>query len=376
MLIDWRLLLPQIPSIFIASGATIASSHPSTEGAAKEMGPWLALCRSTSYEVPVPRTLVFHESQYPESVVAGLVASLRRGQVPGRFLYDSPGQSARWLSYHQAWSPSRTLAQLNTLYGQAFATTWAQRPSGPLTYVGVGCGGGQKDGRFLAAAPAGRPVRYVAADTSPALVMAAAQLADEVCTEQALKVVDLQSQPPRDTYVGQTQDTVVWSCFGMLPNLDAEWLLPYCRGLMADDDLLLISANLSPSLHAVSRTLICPQYDNPEARAWYQGALDELNLAPADYRLEITDRALNLEGSIWRIECHAVLCRDVEVQIFADTIALAQGQKLEVFHSDRYVPEVVPGLLEVQDLQVLSTWVTEDRQEGIYLCATPGSSLR
>ncbi len=324
----------------------------------------------------MPRTLVFHESQYPEAVAAGLSAALKRGQVPGRFLYDSPAQSARWLSYHQAWSPSRTLDQLNTLYGQAFEAAWAQRPDGALTYVGVGCGGGQKDARFLAKAPAGRKVSYVAADTSPALVMAAAQQADGACTNQTLRVLDLQARPGRTTYVGKTQDTVVWSCFGLLPNLDAQWLLPYCRDLMSQDDLLLISANLSPDPHLESRALICPQYDNPEARAWYQGALDELNLSPKDYELRITDRSLNPKGTIWRIECHAVLQRHTEVQIFANTIPLAQGQKLEVFHSDRYLPEVLPDLLSAQDLQILDTWVTDDRQEGIYLCTTQGSKPR
>ena len=50
----------------------------------------------------------FHDSQWPDAVAERLVADLREGQIPGRFLYDSPAQSARWLAYHEAWSPART----------------------------------------------------------------------------------------------------------------------------------------------------------------------------------------------------------------------------------------------------------------------------
>ena len=52
-----------------------------------------------------------------------------------------------------------------------------------------------------------------------------------------------------------------------------------------------------------------------------------------------------------------------------------EGARLEIFHSDRYLPEVVPAILEQHGLQVEEGLVTGDREEGLWLCtprpATP-----
>ena len=326
------------------------------------------------------RHLLFHDSQYPPAVHSGLVAALRAGRVPGRFLYDSPGQAARWLAYHAAWSPSRTLDELSGLYQAAFEAVWELHAQPELTLVGVGCGGGRKDAAFLACGPREADLRYVPADTSAALVLSASAEAQRARPDATLLpiVVDLQAEPSRADFLqGDERRPAVWSCLGLLPNLDADWLLPYVARLMAPQDTLLISANLSPGPHEDARDVIVPQYDNPEARAWYQGALDELGLGEQDATLSMSDRALSATGDAWRIECHAVIERACAVKVFAESVPLEAGARLEVFHSDRYVPEVLPGLLSQHGLQSTHQWVTKDRQEGIYLCRlSPGSSRR
>lgn len=328
-----------------------------------------------SYSKAVPLPLVFHESQYPQAVQTALLSALHQGRVPGRFLYDSPGQAARWLAYHAAWSPSRTQTALSALYAQAFEAVWT-RIEGPATLVGVGCGGGQKDAALLAKGPRSTPLSYVAADTSPALVMRAGQAVQAARPDVRVRhlVVDLGAEPTRDDFLEPASDgPVIWSCLGLLPNLDAAWLLPYVRGLMKPQDTLLISANLSPVPYPEARPRIRPQYDNPEARAWYQGALDELGLGAHEAELVFSDRALMPNGQAWRLQCHAVLSTDRPVRVFSETVSLQQGQRLEVFHSDRYVPEVLPGLLLQHGLHVEDSWVTEDREEGIYLCQAPSA---
>lgn len=326
------------------------------------------------------RHLLFHDSQYPQAVHSGLVAALRAGRVPGRFLYDSPGQAARWLAYHAAWSPSRTLDELSGLYQTAFEAVWAQQAQPELTLVGVGCGGGRKDATFLGCGPHQAGLRYVPADTSAALVLEASAGAERARPDTTLLpiVVDLQAEPSRADFLqGDLRRPAVWSCLGLLPNLDADWLLPYVARLMAPQDHLLVSANLSPGPHHDARDLIVPQYDNPEARAWYQGALDELGLGANDATLCMSDRALGPNGESWRIECHAVIERACAVKVFAESVPLHAGARLEVFHSDRYVPEVLPNLLAQHGLHCTQHWVTTDRQEGIYLCRlSPDSSRR
>lgn len=320
----------------------------------------------------MPVELVFHESQYPDAVRRSLLEALSRGRVPGRFLYDSPGQAARWLAYHRAWSPSRTEDTTAALYDAAFEATWANLEGNPPTYVGVGCGGGAKDARCVARAP--NSVRYVAADTSPALVLEAGARVQAAAPRAEVRrvVLDLAAQPDRLAFLGDPAGPVVWSCFGLIPNLDADWLLPYVRSLMAPQDSLLLSVNASPAPYPEARARIVPQYDNPPARAWYQGALDELGLSARDARLVMSDRALSEDGSAWRIEAHAMLERDLEVAVFADTVALPAGARLEVFHSDRYLPEALPELFTRHGLTATHRWVGEAREEGVYRLVARG----
>lgn len=319
----------------------------------------------------MPLSLVFHESQYPAAVHAGLVAAVRERRVPARFLYDSPGQAARWLAYHDAWAPNRTRNATQQLYEACFSAAWARLPEGPVTYVGVGCGGGEKDAQFLSAAPqSARPLGYVAADTSPTLVMTATLAAHTARPEVAVRplVIDLTAYVGREAFVPEPEGPVVWSLLGILPNLDAEVVLPYLRRLMAPEDLLVVSANLTPEPYEASRAAIRAQYDNPEAHAWYLGALDELGLTASEANLEMSDRPLSPDGAVWRVEAHAVANHEVELDVFHERVPLHEGARLEVFHSDRYLPEVMPSILEQHGLQTEEAFVTEDREEGLYVC--------
>lgn len=313
----------------------------------------------------MPTPIFFHESQYPEAVRAGLVRALTAGRVPGRFLYDSPGQAARWLAYHNAWSPSRTAQEVEGLYEAAFEATRAAHPDGVHTYVGLGCGGGTKDARFLARGAR----RYVAVDTSPALVLEAGAKAAAARADVDVDrlVVDLAARPDRGALLlGPVSGAVVWSAFGLVPNLDAQWLLPWARGLLAPQDSLLLSVNLSPTPYPAAAARIVPQYDNPEARAWYRGALDELGISTADADLELTSRPLADGGAVWRIEFFAELKRAKSLRVFDQTVELEAGQRLEVFHSDRYLPEALPELFAAHGLAVEGEWLASNREEGVY----------
>lgn len=284
---------------------------------------------------------------------ARLTELLAAGRVPGRLLYEAPGQAERWLAYHRAWAPAgRAAATLAALYDAAFEAAWSALDAGPMTYVGLGCGGGAKDARFFTVGPAGQPARYVAADASPELVataLAAVAAARPDVTGRGV-VFDLMAPPPRDELLGPGEHPrVVWSCLGILPNVDADHLLPLLARLAGPRDVVLLSTNLSPAPHPDAVPRIVPQYDNDEARAWYQGALAALGAA--DARLTVGHRALTPSGVVWRVEATAEVA----------------GRRLEVFHSDRYLPEAMPALFAQHGLTLEGAWVAEDREEGTYL---------
>ena len=120
----------------------------------------------------MPVTLTVHDSQYPDRVAEQMRRGLHTRKLPGKFLYDSPAQAQRWLTYHQAYSPSRTEPALLTLYQQAFQAALQALSPSALHYVSLGCGGGNKDTLFLQHAISHCPtLLFTPMDTSVALVV-------------------------------------------------------------------------------------------------------------------------------------------------------------------------------------------------------------
>ena len=324
----------------------------------------------------MPMTLTFHESQYPEQVALQCRQGLRARRLPGRLLYDSPAQAQRWLAYHQAYSPSRTEPALLALYERAFDAAIRSAPQDrPLHYVSLGCGGGNKDALFVRhTLDSGRALHVSPADTSAALVLETMLRLQAVLPTLSASplVVDLATQSDLGPWLAQQEagDACrVFGCFGIIPNFDHAALLAYLRRLMRPDDLLLLSANLSPGPYgSAAAQHILPQYDNPLARAWFAGLLDSLGFAASDLRLSVQPRRLREDGHIWRIQTDAYVLRDVQLALYEASFDFREGEVLEVFFSNRFTPAALPQALGDAGFSVGQTWVLDSQEEGIYLC--------
>ena len=309
----------------------------------------------------------FHRSQWPDVVAAQLQASLRQGIVPGRFLYDSPAQSARWLAYHEGWSPARTEAAVQAQYDAAFDAALAEVGDDQLQYVSLGCGGGQKDARWIRRA-GDREQRIILTDTSPALVITADRAVTEAGAQDVTRIVlDLATWPDRPAFAVDDGLPVVWSCLGILPNFEHERLLPYLARLVGPRDRLVLSANLSPAPFSQAESRIVPQYDNPLARAWYDGALVELGVP-----LSTTDRALvaapvDDDEQTWRMRYLATAQAKTTVDVHGTAVILSPGRTLQVFQSTRYTPERLSELCRAADLTQCVAHVDPQREEGVYV---------
>ena len=323
----------------------------------------------------MPMTLTFHESQYPEQVALQCRQGLRARRLPGRLLYDSPAQAQRWLAYHQACSPSRTEPELLALYERSFQAALGALPGRPLHYVSLGCGGGNKDALFVRRAlDRGSALHVSPTDTSAPLVLETMIRLQAVLPTLSASplVVDLATEPDLGPWLAQ-QETGgacrVFGCFGIIPNFDHTALLAYLRRLMRPDDLLLLSANLSPGPYgSAAAQRILPQYDNPPARAWFTGLLDSLGFADADLTLTVQPRPLREDGDIWRIQADAHVLQDVKLTLYEESFDFREGEVLEVFYSNRFTPMALPQILGDAGFDVSETWVLESQEEGIYLC--------
>ncbi len=323
----------------------------------------------------MPMTLTFHESQYPDQVAMQCRQGLHARKLPGRLLYDSPAQAQRWLAYHQSYSPSRTEPELLVLYERSFQAAITALTGRPLHYVSLGCGGGNKDALFVRhALDHGGALHVSPTDTSAALVletMLRLQAAVPAFGASPL-VVDLTAEPDLDPWLAQQEADGarrVFGCFGIIPNFDYAALLSYLRRLMRPDDLLLISANLSPGPYgSVAAQRILPQYDNPLARAWFAGLLDNLGFTGADLRLAVQAQPLRDDGHIWRIQADAHVLRDVQLALYEESFDFREGEVLEVFFSNRFTPAALSRVLRDAGFDIRQTWVLDSQEEGIYLC--------
>jgi SAM-dependent methyltransferase len=312
-------------------------------------------------------TVEVHPSQFREQVQRRLLAAVTERRLPARFLYDSPAQAARWLAYHTAWSPSRTEARLLALYDRAFDAA-LEATSGPaLSYVSLGCGGGAKDARLLARAQAqGRRTYPVLTDTSPSLVVEAMLKAPGA---RGL-VVDLEAEPERAAFIDDAAPAVV-TAFGMVPNLDHARFLRWLARFLGPEDRALVSANLHPRPWPEAAAAVLPQYDNPEARAWYAGGLAELGLI--DPEVAIESRPLAADGGAWRVEVRAESRAPARLRVFDVETDLAAGETFHAFFSNRFTPPAFEAELTSAGLEAEARWLFEGEEEGIWLARARAS---
>lgn len=309
------------------------------------------------------KSIEFHPSQFPAAVQARWTDALRARTLPARFLYDSPAQARRWLAYHRAWSPGSADREVLALYDGSFdrAVEGFSKHDG-LVHVSLGCGGGRKDARLAALCEArGIDLRPILSDTSPTLVLEA-MLCNPRSDARGL-VVDLEVEPARSAF-STSSVPHLWTALGMVPNLEYDTFLSWLGRVMGAEDAALVSANLHPSPYPEAGPDILPQYDNPEARAWYRGALHELGV---DAMPTVDGRALVDDGSIWRVEVTAELPANANLGV-AETIP-TYGGPLRLFFSNRFTPAGFERALKTAGLRAKARWIHTSEQEGIWWVA-------
>jgi hypothetical protein len=137
---------------------------------------------------------------------------------------------------------------------------------------------------------------------------------------------------------------------------------------MRPTDLLLLSANLSPTPYPVSVPRILPQYDNSWAHAWFTGLLDSLGFAASQVHLTVTATPLQPDGHLWQIRADARVLQSFTLTLDGAAFPFAAGEVLQVFFSTRFTPQVMPQLLAAAGLVVTQSWLLASHEEGIYLC--------
>jgi L-histidine Nalpha-methyltransferase len=325
-----------------------------------------------------------HESQFPGVVRGELANSLRRRELNHKFLYDSAGQTRKWLALHEAYSPSRTDPGCKGAYDAAFEAAATAIGPGRVHVIGLGCGGGQKDSRLLELLAArDATAAYTAIDVSHSMVLTACETAAAharinpgiVCDFASVRNFGDLLDPalhcaPSDagTHAPQRPASRLITFFGMIPNFEPGAIMPALAGALGSpEDLLLFSANLAPGAsYGEGVRQVLPLYDNRLTRDWLLGFLDEIGIGANDGDLAFTIEDGTV-SELKRITARFHFNRTLQIAIDSDRVEFSRGDRLRVFFSYRHSCGTVEKLLRDHGLIVSQSWLAPSREEGIFM---------
>jgi L-histidine N-alpha-methyltransferase len=310
-----------------------------------------------------------HESQFPENVRHGLLASLRTRKINHKFHYDSVKQTQKWLALHQIYSPSRNDVDCAATYDRAFMEAAGKIKPKQIHVIGLGCGGGQKDTRLLKRLKAGgKEIFYTPCDVSTAMVLTARQTAFAVLPEKDCFpfVCDLATADDLSANLVTRHSSLV-TFFGMIPNFEPQKILPKLASLVRPKDFLLFSANLAPEKNYVAEVeKVLAQYDNPPMRDWLMTFLFDIGIGKSDGKLKFTVEAGGL--GLKRIVARFHFTRALHIEVDSQKFEFRCRESVRLFFSYRYTPALVGKILARHGLEVLDQWITQSDEEGVFLC--------
>ena len=275
-----------------------------------------------------------------------------------------------WLAVHRAHSLSRTDAAVQSIYDRAFDESLGQAAGEAVCLVGLGCGGGQKDTRYLAKLKSiHSTIDYVPCDVSQAMTRVARDAATAVLPLERIHplVCDLANAPD----LGQLLDTIVlpqtkrvFTFFGMIPNLEPDVILPRLAALLREGDQLLLSANLAPGDdYWRSVGVVLPQYDNAETSDWLLSFLVGLGVSSSAGQLRF---GIEEVDGLLRIVADFEFSETLQLSIGGESVEFAAGRTLRLFFSYRHTEQILANCLGRHSLSIVVSQIAPSAEEGVF----------
>ncbi len=342
---------------------------------------WLRLKLVSTSEIlrirPVPDALhlTIHPSQFPDVERAALIDGLTNRCVDPRLLYQSPLQSARWLKVFERWAPFVNREDCRAIYRRSSERAAADL-AGEVAVIALGCGDGSKDMQLLEELNrSGANLRFVPLDVSAALVTRASLAARKFVSSERIHpiVADLARANDLSNWLDDRLPPVggrIFTFYGMIPNFEPLGILPVLANLLRPGDRMLFSVNLAPGNdldESVNRIL--PQYDNPETRAWLMTLLEENGVAANSGELKFSVEPGPELDELRRIVARFHFVGDTTLKIGGTAFRYPANTDLRMFFSYRYSVQQIERLLVRFRMQPLKSWITNNGEEGVFLCS-------
>jgi uncharacterized SAM-dependent methyltransferase len=338
---------------------------------------------ASGHDMVLPHlNLTLHSSLFPERMTAWFRGAFQDRRVNPMLHYQTFKQARQWLRLHEAHSPARRDPECAPLYRKAFVDLAGRCARHPCHVIGLGAGGGQKEASLIELLEAGgRPTRFTPVDASLPLVASAWQRVasrrpsarvTDACDGPVGLICDLASAADLGSVLHGMipgEPCRVFTCFGLLPNLEPEAPLPKLADAMRRGDWLLISANLAPgSDYQAGMEFVLPQYRNPLTDAWLMEFLWGAGVGREDGALRWRIERRSEGGSLGRFTAGFEFKSPWSIDVEGETFAFQPGEALRLFDSYRYTPDLLQAMLNRHGLEMVAPWMTSSGEEGVWLC--------
>jgi len=325
----------------------------------------------------MPIQILVDPSQFPQALEKELLAGLRAGEVNPKFHYLTPRQTLAWLRLHERYAPFFHQSDGRELYETAFRRVLDGARPESWEVISLGCGAGQKEARFFKQLSQGAiPARYLPVDGGAGMVITAHQTVQPFLAADRIRpvVADLFADTEVTTWLaspGQESAQRLVLLFGLLPNIDPTTSGPVLTRFLRKQDWLLLSANLAPGGdYRAGTEAVLPLYDNAETVAWLRILLEDLGMEPDCGRFSFAVEAGPGLDGLLRIVVWYEFTKKCRLLVGDESIEFRSGDRLRLFYSNRYTPALVGALCTQWGLHLEESWISEDREEGIFLCRT------
>lgn len=319
--------------------------------------------------------VLVHESEFPSANLGLLQNGLNRRVLPQKFLYQSHGQTARWVALHRAWSPAQRDNECSRLYQQAAEWAASLVPTPLVHLAGLACGNGHKEIVLASALRArGKTVIFSAVETGLPMALTAtnefAQAHHGLQTNSVLAdLPHTQTLPALLRQLEPAGAARILTLFGVVHTFEPTELLPKILNAVRSQDLLLLSLNMAPAnSYESSLERILTQYDNPETYAWLEGALLELGFERGDCQIQFLIAESPTTPGLRRFLATAHLQRPRTIEIGGRASSFQTGDQIQLFYSYRYTRNTARELIVGAGLDVVAEFIAANEEEGVFLC--------
>lgn len=316
-----------------------------------------------------------HDSAQPNQFAAALRRSFERRCIDPKFHYLSVRQSQAWLALHKKYSPFVADPAGMAVYHSAFNWAVQNLPGNAVELISLACGGAGKErqlAEFLRRA--GKTVRVTVSDISVPLALEGYQTlsTEPGVTEIEAMVFDILETDDLNTVLTTNRSREinrVVTCFGLMPNTDPLAIAARLASLPAQNDVLLVGANLVPASDYEQNTRkALAGYDNAATRHWLGLLLQDVGFEREDGEMYFDVEPCASLPELLQIVAHFRLRRDRTLELGGEPLKFLAGEQIRLFFSNRYTPDLLRRVFELQKLKILGEWISAEKNEGIIAC--------